>query len=71
MLTAAAPDGAGGVYLAGYSDVDEDCRRVSERGFVLRYGPTGELAWAYRWGLDVASRPVALAADGEGVWVLG
>ncbi|ADR35519.1 hypothetical protein Ocepr_0055 [Oceanithermus profundus DSM 14977] len=71
VLTAAAPDGAGGVYLDGYSDVDEDCRRVSERGFVLRYGPTGELAWAYRWGLDAASRPVALAADGAGVWVLG
>ncbi|WP_456476499.1 hypothetical protein [Oceanithermus sp.] len=70
-LTAAAPDGAGGVYLAGYSDVDEDCRRVSERGFVLHYGPNGELVWVYRWGFDAASRPVALAADGEGVWVLG
>ncbi|WP_456410449.1 hypothetical protein [Oceanithermus sp.] len=70
-LTAAAPDGAGGVYLAGYSDVDEDCRRVSERGFVLHYGPDGELTWVYRWGFDAASRPVALAADGAGVWVLG
>jgi len=70
-LTAAAPDGAGGVYLAGYSDVDEDCRRVSERGFVLHYGPTGELAWVYRWGTDAATRPETLVATAGGVWVFG
>ena len=71
FLTAAAPDGAGGVYLAGFSDVDEDCRRVSERGFLLRYAASGELLWAYRWGFGAASRPAALAAAPGGVWVLG
>ena len=71
FLTTAAPDGAGGVYLAGFSDVDEDCRRVSERGFVLRYSAAGELLWEYRWGYDAATRPTALAAAPGGVWVLG
>ena len=71
FLTAAAPDGAGGVYLAGYSDIDEDCRRVSERGFVLRYSGKGELLWKHRWGFDAATRPKALVPAGTGVWVFG
>ena len=70
-LSAAAPDGAGGVYLAGYSDVDEDCRRVSERGFLLRFSADGDLLWSYRWGYDAATRPTALAGDKNGVWVAG
>ncbi len=71
VLTAAAPDGAGGVYLAGYGDVDEDCRRVSERGFLLHYAASGELLWVYRWGADAATRPQALVATGGGVWAFG
>ncbi|WP_457630901.1 hypothetical protein [Oceanithermus sp.] len=71
FVTAAAPDGAGGVYLAGYSDVDEDCRRVSERGFLLHYSATGELLWSHRWGTDAATRPKALLPAAGGVWVFG
>ncbi|WP_457638528.1 hypothetical protein [Oceanithermus sp.] len=70
-LTAAAPDGSGGVYLAGFSDVDEDCRRVSERGFVLHYSAGGKLEWVYRWGFDAATRPKALVPTAAGVWVFG
>jgi len=71
FLTAAAPDGSGGVYLAGYSDIDEDCRRVSERGFLLRYSATGELLWNYRWNLEAATRPKTLTPTADGVWVFG
>ena len=71
FLTAAAPDGSGGVYLAGYSDIDEDCRRVSERGFLLHYSAAGELLWDYNWSFDAATRPKALVPSGGGVWAFG
>ncbi len=70
VLTAVAPAPGGGVYLAGYEEVNEDCIPVAERGFVLRVGPRG-LVWAFRFGLDAASRPVALLTDAGGVWVAG
>ncbi len=70
VLTAVAPAPGEGVYLAGYEEVNEDCIPVAERGFVLRVGPRG-LVWAFRFGLDAASRPVALLSDASGVWVAG
>ena len=71
FLTTTAPDGSGGVYLAGYSDIDEDCRRVSERGFLLHYAANGELLWSYRWSFDAATRPKALVSTAGGVWAFG
>jgi len=64
-----APDG--GFYLAGYQMTNEDCIRVSERGFVLRLDPEGELAWFWRFGFEASSRPTALLAGEDGVWVAG
>ena len=71
FLTATAPDNSGGVWLAGYSDIDEDCRRVSERGFLLHYSAAGELLWNYSWSFDAATRPKALVPTASGVWVFG
>ena len=71
VLTALAPAPDGGVYLAGYEEVNEDCIRVAERGFVLRVGPDGGVRWVYRFGFEASSRPTALLATGEGVWVAG
>jgi hypothetical protein len=70
VLTAVSPAPDGSVYLAGYEEVNEDCIRVAERGFVLRVGPGG-LLWAYRFGFEAASRPVTLLSDESGLWVAG
>ncbi len=64
-----APDG--GFYLAGYQMTNEDCIRVSERGFVLRLDPEGRPAWIWRFGFEASSRPTALLAEQEGVWIAG
>ena len=69
-LTALAA-GEDGLFLAGYHQVNEDCIRVAERGFVFKLDGAGKVQPVFWFGYEASSRPTALLYREGALWVAG
>lgn len=76
---ALAPDGLGGVYVAGFTTSSnfplvspkQNALKGSRDIFLTRFSATGTIAFSTYYGGSGAETAYALAADSTGVWVAG
>ncbi len=70
---AAAPDGRGGTYVAGLTSSALPGQRYRHRtdAFLRRYDARGKELWTRQFGTSGTDRALAIAVDGDAVYVAG
>ena len=70
---AAAPDGEGGTYVAGLTDLALPGQRHHRHddAFLRRYDAEGNVLWTRQFGTNGTDRALAIAVSGDDVYVAG
>jgi Domain of unknown function (DUF1996) len=73
MALAVAPDGEGGTYVAGFTNLALAGQTYRHRSdaFLRRYDATGTELWTREFGTSGTDRALAVAAEGSAVFVAG
>jgi Domain of unknown function (DUF1996) len=73
LANAAAPDGKGGSYTAGFTNFSLDGQPYHHRydAFLTRYDADGDELWTRQFGTNGTDQALAISVSGSGVYVVG